>query len=72
MWLTPGDILVMRWVGLDDAPVRGYLIIAMEADRNTYWYQHLGEAMIRWATIQTLEDAFQRKELELVTVIRHA
>ena len=78
MVLCPGDLLVLKWLTLDDQPTSSYLIICVHDDRfppefrvePSFWYYHPVTQRVVQTPHRTITDAVERGELEVVDVFR--
>jgi hypothetical protein len=76
MHLTPGDLLVLRWLQLDGQPLSSYLVVCVDVGRfppeyreeRAFWYVHAQMQKLQHIPFSTIEGAVQRGELEVVDV----
>ena len=78
MVLCPGDLLVLKWLKLDDQPTSSYLVICVHEDRfapefrlePAFWYYHAQMQKVHQTPVRTITDAVANGELEIVDVLR--
>lgn len=70
MELCPGDLLVLKWLSLDNQPTSSYLIISVQGE--SFWYFHAQMERIQETNFDVIRDAVNNNELEIVEVVRAA
>lgn len=62
MRLAPGDLLILKWLCLDQHPVSSYLVVYVVGDR--FGYLHRETESIGEASIASIEEQVEKGEME--------
>lgn len=76
--LAPGDLLILRFLKLDNQPCATYTVVSVYNDRlppecydePTFWYYHPRTRKLNQMNVRTITDAVASGEIEIVDVLR--
>lgn len=70
--IAPGDLLILKWLGLYSQPESSYFIVAVDhhqTSRPVFWYYRAGDEKMSYCEIDAIAEAVKSNDVGL-TIVR--